>query len=42
VQTIENLATDIDGETRPFDEPLAADNPSAVDIGADEFQRFVP
>ncbi len=41
VQTITNLGNDIDGEIRPFDEPLVTDNPSAVDIGADEFRRIV-
>ena len=40
-QTITNLANDIDGEPRPFDEPVVPDNPSAVDIGADEFRRLV-
>ncbi|MBI5576785.1 MAG: right-handed parallel beta-helix repeat-containing protein [Deltaproteobacteria bacterium] len=40
-QTITNLGVDIDGEARPFDEPLAADSPSPVDIGADEFRRIV-
>lgn len=40
-QTITNLGLDYDGEERPFDEPLIADNPSAVDIGADEFRRIV-
>jgi len=39
VQTLTNLATDIDGEARPFDEPLVTNDPSAVDIGADEFFR---
>ena len=41
VQTITILGNDIDGETRPFDEPLVTDTPSAVDIGADEFHRVV-
>jgi hypothetical protein len=36
-----DLGLDIDGEARPFDEPLVADNPSPADIGADEFRRFV-
>jgi len=38
VQTITNLGSDIDGEIRPFDEPLVTNSPSAVDIGADEFR----
>lgn len=38
VQTITNLGGDIDGEPRPFDEPLVTDSPSAVDIGADEYR----
>jgi hypothetical protein len=38
VQTLTNLGLDIDGEVRSFDEPLVANNPSAVDIGADEFR----
>jgi hypothetical protein len=42
VQTITNLGNDIDGEIRPFDEPLVTNSPSAVDIGADEFRRFLP
>jgi hypothetical protein len=41
VQTITNLGLDIDGEARPFDEPLAPNNPSDVDVGADEFRRIV-
>lgn len=41
VQTITNLGFDFDGEVRPFDEPLVTNNPSAVDIGADEFRRIV-
>jgi len=42
VQTITNLGNDIDGEIRPFDEPLVTDSPSAVDIGADESRRILP
>jgi hypothetical protein len=38
VQTITFLGNDIDGEVRPYDEPLAPNDPSAVDIGADEFR----
>jgi hypothetical protein len=38
VQTITNLGFDFDGEARPFDEPTAVNNPSDVDIGADEFR----
>jgi hypothetical protein len=41
VETLTNLANDIDGEPRPFDDPLVTNGPSAVDIGADEFRRFV-
>lgn len=41
-QTITNLGLDFDGEARPFDEPLATNNPSDVDIGADEFRRIAP
>jgi hypothetical protein len=41
VQTLLNLGLDLDGEARPFDEPLATNNPSDVDIGADEFRRIV-
>jgi hypothetical protein len=41
IDTLTNLGLDIDGEARPFDDPLVTNNPSAVDIGADEFRRFV-
>jgi hypothetical protein len=36
-----DLSLDIDGDDRPFDEPLVPDNPSPADIGADEFRRIV-
>jgi hypothetical protein len=38
VQTILNLGLDFDGEVRPYDEPSVVNNPSDVDIGADEFR----